>query len=179
MKRLNCRIGLILFFIAQVTFYLHVSADAQNKNMKKHGICHVSKFDSKLAEACWLDVSNSKPERVEDVSRLLQLGANPNVHNKFGVTVLMHEAQWEHTRTVDLLLKYGANPNVRSQTGGTALMYATAAGGGSETVFTSLLRHGANPKYRDDRGLNAQLTAGANDAKGDFPAIGDQNLRKH
>src|SRR5689334_3170271 len=47
-----------------------------------------------LAEACYLDVPNNKPERYDDVNRALESGAKPDIDDGHGFTPLMHEAQW-------------------------------------------------------------------------------------
>ncbi|HRN77896.1 MAG TPA: ankyrin repeat domain-containing protein [Candidatus Dependentiae bacterium] len=57
---------------------------------------------------------------------LIQAGANPNVQNKFGYTLLQLSIQYNAYETLKYLLKYrGINPNIQDNDGDTALHILT------------------------------------------------------
>jgi ankyrin repeat protein len=108
-----------------------------------------------LAEACYLEVPNNKPERYEDVKRSLESGARPNIHDEYAYTPLMHEAEWGHRRTVMLLLQYSASASRSDSEGNTALIYACSRPFPDTEIVMALLRHGASVTHRNKYGRHA------------------------
>lgn len=66
--------------------------------------------------------------KEECLHLLLKFGADPNVKNSLGQTILELAILWCLPETVKLLLMNGADPNIRSQKGLTPLMKATIFG---------------------------------------------------
>ena len=59
-----------------------------------------------------------------DLARMLKRGADPNIYDTRGNTLLMIAVQNKSSTLVHLLLEAGANPNVRNESGGTDLSLA-------------------------------------------------------
>ena len=79
---------------------------------------------------------------ADSVRRLLESGADPNIKNDAGATVLMWAT--DSLEKTQLLIEYGADVNAVSQVGRTPLLIA-AGRSGSAPVAKLLLDHGANP----------------------------------
>jgi ankyrin repeat protein len=62
------------------------------------------------------------------VKALIAKGADPDIKDKNGQTVLMCAASWGHTETVKALLAAGADVNAEAYNGVTALMCASVSG---------------------------------------------------
>lgn len=105
--------------------------------------------------------------RPEGVVLLLEAGANPNVQDDRGRTVLMHVAMalWEATKQEPLLesaralLRAGANTDVVSDTQRTALMIGLLSDKVPVAFIDMLLEAGANVDIQDDRGETALMYA--------------------
>jgi ankyrin repeat protein len=86
------------------------------------------------------------------VRLLLEHGADPNVKDFYGKTLLVALCEAGADRdaeTIRLLLEHGADPNMRGENG-TPLLYAINMGPhGSAEIARLLLDHGANPDARD------------------------------
>lgn len=65
------------------------------------------------------------PDCIPYITSLLKAGANPNVQNQGGKTLLHYVAESNDTNGIIFLLKAGANPNVLDQSGKTPLQYIT------------------------------------------------------
>jgi ankyrin repeat protein len=62
--------------------------------------------------------------RLEEIKLLLEAGADPNLPDNYGHTVLMAAACYGHSEAVDLLLKAGAKSALKDRYGHTAAYYA-------------------------------------------------------
>ncbi len=65
------------------------------------------------------------PDRTQYIMLLLGTGANPNVQNQAGKTLLHYVAERNDTDGIVFLLKAGADPNMQDQSGKTPSEYAT------------------------------------------------------
>jgi ankyrin repeat protein len=90
-----------------------------------------------------------KKSRLKTISKLLELGANPNVLHAQGMTALMYAAKlgtsegWKAAVDhCDLLIKSGANVNLANTAGETALMLASQAG--NLKLVNLLIKSGAD-----------------------------------
>ena len=70
----------------------------------------------------------SREGRAEDVTALLEKGANPNFTDAKGYTALMLASWGGETKIVTALLKKGANPNIANDYNNTALIIAAMRG---------------------------------------------------
>lgn len=95
---------------------------------------------------------------------LLDWGADPRQHNRYGQNALMFAARNQSVGLVRRLLEKGLAVDARSADGSTALMYA-ADGGNAETV-AELLARGADPAVRNlagDTALSRATAVGADE----------------
>ena len=78
-------------------------------------------------------------DSADSVKLLLEKGADPNVQNNDGYTILMWAALSEscNAEVVKMLLAGGANVNAKAKNGTTAMTYAKRRG---ETAIVSLLK---------------------------------------
>jgi ankyrin repeat protein len=80
-------------------------------------------------------------DQPELVGMLLDLGADINAGNDYGVTALHRAADTGAINAMETLLEAGADVNARNSMGQTPLMYASISGNAEIARF--LLRHGA------------------------------------
>ncbi|KAK7983177.1 hypothetical protein PG989_010579 [Apiospora arundinis] len=129
---------------------------------------------------------------------LIEAGANPDLGNSLGETVLMTALAAQRLRVVDRLLDLGADVTLRSRDGTTALEQAirhnllgpvtkilaygediraelgintslqVAARFGASNIIDVLLEHGADLEYKDDEGLTPLVIAAS---KGHLDAV--------
>lgn len=96
--------------------------------------------------------------RLDEVIRLLALGADPNIATHAGETPLTFAADWGLFEIAQHLLEAGANPNyLDRQVDRTVLMYA--AGSGNVQLVELLLQRGADPIYVNADGRTARSVA--------------------
>ncbi|WP_242919594.1 ankyrin repeat domain-containing protein [Pontibacter liquoris] len=98
-------------------------------------------------------------EQVQLLDTLFRYGADPNVPDKQGNTVLAQALQatiGQHIGILEMnkLLASGANPNIRNQDGKTPLMLACEMDANYEIIL-ALLQAGADPKLTDNNGKAA------------------------
>ena len=99
---------------------------------------------------------------IDTIRDLLNKGANVNVRDRYGKTVLMVLLRHEHNSAgrfydvLKLLVKAGANVNARDKEGKTALMYASIYNS-SIYILDLLLDSGANANARDREGKTALM----------------------
>lgn len=62
---------------------------------------------------------------IQYIMSLLEAGANPNIQNQDGKTLLHYVAECNDTKGIEFLLKAGANPNVQDHSGKTPFEYVT------------------------------------------------------
>jgi ankyrin repeat protein len=80
------------------------------------------------------------------VDLLVERGADVNVRDSNGRTILHHLAKGNNVRLIRAVLERGAAANVASTDGWTPLHAASADLGASAQVCALLLEHGANPR---------------------------------
>jgi uncharacterized protein len=102
---------------------------------------------------------------TEQVSVLLDNGADPNAVEADGTPLLMSTVVYCDAKTVRLLLDHGANPNAKNPAGATALIWAA----GDPQKALALLAHGADPNVRTALGRTALLATAAHD--GSAPVV--------
>jgi ankyrin repeat protein len=96
------------------------------------------------------------------VARLLRLGADPDVANRYGVTPLMLASVNGNTEIATALLEAGADAGGSLPSGETVLM--TAARTGAAPVIRALLSYGADPNVAErTQGETALMWAVAED----------------
>ena len=99
----------------------------------------------------------AEDEKEEESSRLPEI-EDPNLCDKYGVSLLMKAAKAGNDWDVKLLLGMGANPNLRDDEGWSALMYA-ARYQNSTKVIELLLDNGAYTRVRNHYNMTPLLMA--------------------
>ncbi len=94
---------------------------------------------------------------VDEIKRLIEFGADPNVTDAAGRSALLLGAIDGRHDAVETLLRRGARVNTTDGEGRTALMWASEEG--HETVAKILLRRGADINARDKHGKTALIDA--------------------
>ena len=115
-----------------------------------------------------------KKSRLKTISKLLELGANPNVMHAQNMTAIMCAAKlgtsegWKAAVDVcELLIKSGANVNLANTAGETALMLASQSG--NSKLVTLLIKSGADVNAVNKVGDSALSYANnASENKGDI-----------
>ena len=93
------------------------------------------------------------------VALLLKVGADVNIRNKDGLTILMYAALYGYHEIVHILLAAGADVNRQDKNGETALM--SAAFFGRNKIISLLLAAGADINMQDKDGHTALWHANA------------------
>lgn len=91
-------------------------------------------------------------DRLEEVRKLIDLGAHSNARNRWG-TALMMACELGYPPMVQFLLEKGADPNGKDRWQSTPL--ETAAKRGYPEIVKLLLEYGADPKAEDLNGDTA------------------------
>ena len=89
--------------------------------------------------------------------RLLELGANPSIENRYGITPLYLACVNGNASLTEAMLEHGADPNTAIPGGETVLM--TASRTGDQGTVTALLRAGADVNGKERRGQTAAMWA--------------------
>lgn len=95
-----------------------------------------------------------------DVSRLLDEGADPDIVDKGGWSAIHYASQRNDVQTIRLLLNAGANVHIKNDNGNTPLFRAVFSFAGNGDCITCLLEHGANPDEENDNGVSPRSLAG-------------------
>ena len=85
---------------------------------------------------------------IQRVQELLEYGADINIKNYDGDTVLIEASYRGYTEIVRLLLEKGADPNIKNRFEQTALMMASTRG--YTKIVRLLLENGADPNIRNN-----------------------------
>ena len=101
--------------------------------------------------ADWNTAAFFEAAEVSDVTRCLQMGAEPNARDGSGFTPLHFAAMSETGEAVTALLEAGADPNARDRLGSTPLHSARTG-----EAVTALVEAGVDPNARTEDG-NAPL----------------------
>ena len=97
-------------------------------------------------------------DNLENLEKLLKLGENPDIFNKFGETPLYISVDIENYDAMIILLEFGADCNIQKNDGNTALHLATEKK--SDLYISALLSHGANPNIINKTNLQTPLHIG-------------------
>ncbi len=91
------------------------------------------------------------------IRELLESGADPNIKNELGQTVLIEACRRGKLEIVRLLLESGASPNLANSNGTTPLMFAKthAFASGSINLMNLLISYGAKIDQKDKYGKTA------------------------
>jgi len=90
----------------------------------------------------------SRESDYDEVKRLLENGADPDLQDVYGWTALMVASRWDYEIIARLLLKHNADPDIQDNYGKTAIMEASSKG--HKNIIQLLLEKGANPDIQDD-----------------------------
>lgn len=91
---------------------------------------------------------------IDAVKLFLAAGMNPNIEDKYGLTVLTHAVQQNHRHIIDALLKAKANVNGTTKTRWGPVSYAARPD--SKDILLTLLKHSP-----DTKSLNAAFVSAA------------------
>ncbi len=94
---------------------------------------------------------------LDELTRLLESGADVDARDKRGRTALMYAVNKGYVLLVEPLLAAKANPNVRAPDGATALFMAVALG--HSEIITMLKKAGADPTIKGPKGKTANDVA--------------------
>ncbi len=127
----------------------NVNAQDVNGKTALHYVVNCSRIQTEFFEQ----------EQVQLLDTLFRYGANPNLKDKDGNTVLAQALQatiGQHIGILELqkLLDSGANPNVQNNMGKTPLMQACEINANFEIILT-LLQGGADATLKDNNGKAA------------------------
>ena len=117
-------------------------------------------IDAKLINQVKLNRSLRKAVidgNVNEVKDLIEAGANVNIKNEFGTTILMEATTYDYREIVKMLLRAGADVNVKDVFGNTALIYAAYIG--HTEIVKMLLEGGADVNAKDRDGNTALMKA--------------------
>lgn len=89
------------------------------------------------------------PSYIKYINSLLKAGANLNVQDRYGKTLLHYVAERNKTEGIIFLLKAGVNPNVLYQSGKTLLEYIT-----EDECFQAIQPFCSGPGSEEDQGYN-------------------------
>jgi ankyrin repeat protein len=88
-----------------------------------------------------------------NVQKLIERGANPNLHDADGDTALHGAAMRGNVRMLQMLVNAGADLNAKNKAGGTPLMWAAVYGYRDAAKF--LIEKGSNAALKDETGMTA------------------------
>ena len=124
------------------------------KSLKDKGYSNYQASTNELKEI--LDKGYLKPDFLE-IKKLILSGADANVKNKYGDTVIMWAAMGGCKEIAKLLIKAGADVNAKDSMGRTALMWAARKG--YENIVKLLIAASADIDIRDKYGATALIAA--------------------
>ena len=87
---------------------------------------------------------------INEITKLLKDGCNPNIKDDYGWTPLHRAAYDGYADIAKVLLGHGADPNIKNNIGYIPLHEAAFLG--YVNVIKSLLEHGADPSIKDNKG---------------------------
>lgn len=97
---------------------------------------------------------------VEDVEKLIQMGADINTKNKFGSTPFQIAVSADNVRVAEFFLEHGQNPNRFSDDPPEMTpLIETAANHQTELFDLLLFKFHADPNYKTVHGLTALMSA--------------------
>lgn len=157
-------------------FALQYAAETGDISLAKMNI------EKSLADVNYVDEAGFTPlfravmqNRIEFVSFILDMGANPNIQTHEGFTPLMAAAESNNLEMLEILLENRADPDIRSMHGATSLHIAASLGHSS--VIKMLLKSGADPMIRDNTNIKKILEQQSGQEI--IPVSGDETVLKH
>ena len=93
---------------------------------------------------------------IEIVKILIDAGANINMQDNNGNTILMNVSARGQSDILELLLEHGANINIKDKYGRTAFTYAVSAG--NDNIIKILLKNGYNINTQNNNDGNTALS---------------------
>ncbi len=117
---------------------------------------------------------------IEIRKRLIEAGANINLQDNNGNTLLITASEKNQPKIVELLVNASANLNIQNHSGQTALMHACRAG--NREIVSALIHAGADVNIKTNNGQtalnmtnneeirNILISAGAIDAGPEYPS---------
>ena len=95
--------------------------------------------------------------RISEIKLLIESGANINMQDHNGETVLMHAGGNNRIESLQLLLDHGADINIQDNFGRTALMFAV--GNNRIEIVQLLIEYGADINIQDNDGMTISMLA--------------------
>ena len=108
---------------------------------------------------------------------LEELGKDPNHHDPWEKSVLIHASYNGHADIVELLIEKGADVNARSKHSGRTPLIAAAYHGNVEALAV-LLAHGADVNVQDKRHKYTALHHAINEIRNDHDAKHEECIRE-
>ncbi|KAJ6021311.1 ankyrin repeats (3 copies) domain-containing protein [Penicillium herquei] len=110
-----------------------------------HARCDIERFLNNTTPL--MAAAQAQNKKINFLSMLLKIGANPNTQDSRGLTALNFAVRNKNNDRILVLLKMGANPNTQDIHGSTPLHTPHL----SPKVVETLLTYGANPSIQNHR----------------------------
>ena len=173
---IKARDAMIERIINDPYFALQYAAETGDISLAKINI------EKSMADVNYIDEAGFTPlfravmqNRIEFVSFILEMGANPNIQTHEGFTPLMAAAESNNIEMLRILLENRADPDIRSMHGATSLHIAASLG--HSGIIKLLLSSGADPLIRDNTNIKKILEQQS--GKEVIPVSGDETILKH
>lgn len=95
--------------------------------------------------------------RTEEITKLIEAGADPEELDECGLTPLYWAAYHNHPEAICALVEAGAEPRIRDKNGRTPLHWVSFHSGSRREAYKVLVGAGANVNAKDKFGWTASL----------------------